>query len=296
MEAKVTLKQDGFPHERHIILPPDVAARAAALPVVRDLFPARLGHFPYASGHFTRRQEGVVEWIMIYCTAGEGWCTVEGRRRRLQQDTAIFVPANTPHAYGTTKRHPWTIYWVHISGRRVADYLRALQVSAEDPVLHLKHSGDLISHFEEMYHHLDYGNSPEVLMALSTSLAHFLGELNLQRRPANQRARTAKDNVLATIEFMNQNLSRSLTLEDLAQHARLSPSHYSAMFRRVTGYAPVTFFLRQKMLKAGEILRTQNRKVVEIATLLGFDDPYYFSRLFKRIHGQAPSHYGKQFQ
>ena len=266
-QQRVALKRDGFPDERHVILPPDVIERAKALPVVRELFPTRLGHFPHAAGHLVQRPEGVNEWIMLYCTVGQGWCSFGGRRRRLRQDMAIFVPANTPHAYGTTKRRPWTIYWVHLAGQR----LPALNVTAESPVVLLKHAGDLISHFEEMYHHLEYGDSSEVLLALSTSLAHFLGELNLQRGPPSHRARTTEDNVRATIDFMNQNLSRPLTLEELAQHARLSPSHYSAMFRKITGHAPVAFFLRQKMLKAAESLRTRNRTVVEVAHLLGID-------------------------
>ncbi len=291
LKPQIELRRDGFPDERHVILPPAVVERAKSLPIVREIFPTCLGHFPYAAGHLVQRTEGVDEWIMIYCSAGQGWCSFDSKRRRLREDTAIFVPANTPHAYGTTKRHPWTVYWAHISGRRLSDYLEALKVTPENPVIHLKHAGDLIAHFEEMYHHLEYGDSPDVLLALSSSLAHFLSELNLQRRPPSLRARTTEENVRATIDFMNQNLSRPLTLDELAQHARLSPSHYSTIFRRITGYAPMTFFLRQKMLKAAEILRASSRKVSEVAMLVGVDDPYYFSRLFKRIHGLSPVHY-----
>ena len=287
----IELKRHGFPDERHVVLPPSAVERAKTLPIVRDLIPTRLGHFPYAVGHLVQRPEGGNDWIMMYCSAGQGWCSFGGKRRRLQQDTAIFVPGNTPHAYGTTKRHPWTIYWAHIAGRCLSDYLAALKITPERPVIHLKHAGDLISHFEEMYHHLEYGDSPDVLLALSSSLSHFLAELNLQRRPPSLRARTSEDNVRSTIDFMNQNLSRALTLDELARHARLSPSHYSATFRRVTGYAPMTFFLRKKMLKAAEVLRTRNRKVSEVAGLVGIEDPYYFSRLFKRVHGISPTGY-----
>ena len=51
----------------------------------------------------------------------------------------------------------------------------------------------------------------------------------------------------------------SVALDDLARYARLSAPHYAAMFRRITGYAPITFFLRLKMQKAAESLHTQLR-------------------------------------
>jgi len=288
----VELKRDGFPDERHIILPAETVEEAKQLPVVRDLLPSKIGYFPTAVGHYVQRQKPLDEWILIYCVEGRGWCSFGNKRWRMGPDTAIVVPAGMAHSYGTTKQSPWTIYWLHMIGEKIEDYLKALDISKAKPLLYLKHGGELIHHFEELYDLLHHHYSASVLMALSTSLAHFLGELSLQRSLPGRQASTTEDNVRKTILFMRQNLSVNLTLDELADYARLSVSHYTLVFRKQTGMPPVKFFLQLKMKKAAELLSNPERKVKDVAAQVGIEDPYYFSRLFKKVIGISPARYG----
>lgn len=73
--------------------------------------------------------------------------------------------------------------------------------------------------------------------------------------------------------------------------AGLSVPHYSALFRRRTGYAPMDYFLRLKIQRAGQLLDTSALRVAEVASEVGCDDAFYFSRLFKKITGQSPRDY-----
>jgi AraC-like DNA-binding protein/quercetin dioxygenase-like cupin family protein len=280
-----------FPDKRHLVLPPKVLDAAQSMPLTRNLFLTRIGHFPRAAGHYVERKTPIDEWILIYCTDGRGWCAVNDIKFAVKADTAVLIPAGAPHAYAADQHSPWTIYWVHIIGAHAGAYAAALNATAEAPLLCLKHGGQLIHHFDEFYSVLTSGFTPAVLLALSTSLAHFLGELNLRQCRGGQQDMALEDALLETIEFMRLNIYGSLSLQELADYARLSASHYTSRFRALTGVPPVTFFIDLKMRRAAELLHDPGRKIKEVAFMLGFNDPYYFSRCFKKTMGCSPLQY-----
>lgn len=96
-----------------------------------------------------------------------------------------------------------------------------------------------------------------------------------------------------TIHYMMQHLDRPLQASDLAVIANISLSHYFALFKRVTGYGPIDFFTRLRMKRARQLLATTSLNIKEIAGELGYDDPFYFSRVFKSLNGMAPTEYRK---
>lgn len=93
---------------------------------------------------------------------------------------------------------------------------------------------------------------------------------------------------------MDENIERRLTLEDIAIYAGFSPSYLSAMLKKRTGYGPITYFNLMKIRKACVFLDTTAMKLNQISFKLGFQDPFYFSRLFTKIMGISPKAYRKQ--
>jgi AraC-like DNA-binding protein len=98
-----------------------------------------------------------------------------------------------------------------------------------------------------------------------------------------------------SIAYMMQHLNEPLQVAKLAQAAHTSPSHFFALFKRWAGFSPIDYFIRLRMERACGMLAT-TRSVKEIAADLGYDDPFYFSRVFKSIHGVAPSDYRQMME
>jgi AraC-like DNA-binding protein len=273
------------------VLPREIAVRCRRLPIIQDLYCTDIGHFPSARFHYVQRSKPVRETILIYCTDGGGWCRLRRRRWRVRRGDALFVPANVPHTYGADHKVPWSILWVHFAGLRMAKFTQALDVSLERPVVHVPDSARIVQAFEELYRYVGHGYTDTDLLGLSTELTRFLGLFKVGRRAAHAKARYGEKRILASMAYMRSNLQRALTLADLARQACLSPSHYVALFRKHANASPLVFFTRLKMQAACALLDGTAEPVKTVAHRIGYRDPLYFSRRFRRFMGLAPSAY-----
>jgi transcriptional regulator GlxA family with amidase domain len=98
-------------------------------------------------------------------------------------------------------------------------------------------------------------------------------------------------NIGHSIEFMRAHLHEPLQVSTLAAVASVSSSHFFAMFKRLTGRAPIEFFISLRMQRACELLDETSLSVKEVAAILGYDDQFYFSRVFKLATGVPPTQY-----
>jgi AraC-like DNA-binding protein len=94
-----------------------------------------------------------------------------------------------------------------------------------------------------------------------------------------------------SIHYMLANLNRPLQVATLAAHANVSPSHFFALFKQMTGRPPMDYFTKLRMSHACRLLDSNSASVKEVAAALGYNDPFYFSRVFKSVSAVAPVHY-----
>jgi len=97
-----------------------------------------------------------------------------------------------------------------------------------------------------------------------------------------------------SIAYMVEHLNQPLQVSTLAAQASVSTSHYFALFKRQMGTAPMDFFIRLRMNHARELLDSTRSSIKEIAATMGYDDPFYFSRVFKSVHQVAPAEYRRR--
>jgi transcriptional regulator GlxA family with amidase domain len=103
--------------------------------------------------------------------------------------------------------------------------------------------------------------------------------------------REAAVRIEQSVAYMTQHLDRPLQVATLAAKASVSPSHFFALFKRRIGLAPMDYFTRLRMGRACQLLETTSLSVKEVAAELGYEDPFYFSRVFKSVNQLAPSDY-----
>jgi AraC-like DNA-binding protein len=277
---------------RHwVVLPDSVRTKALSHPLLRGLLPSHVGFFPNAKHHRVRRPEGVGQAIFKYCVRGAGWCELDGRRFAVNPGELMVVPPNVPHAYGAAEERPWTVHWFHVVGEQLGPLIDELGVSRTQPIVRLGQNARLVALLQDLEQVLEDDYAFPHLLFASQLLGHIVGLMIWLRRNDFSDSHDAHQRVLQSVERMKQRLDKPLDVAQLASLANLSSSHYSTLFRRLTGASPTAYFTRLRLHRAAGLLLTTRDSVKIIAARLGYDDALYFSRIFRRCHGVPPSEY-----
>ena len=285
------IKKDGFIGQRMTYLPGIVKKRVLKDARVKDLYITHIGIFPKADGHLRNRPLGSSQYILLYCLDGKGWVKIAGRHYVISKNQLFIIDKKTPCSYGADTENPWTNYWIHFTGENASLYSpstnRIIDLSpAENSRLE-----ERLLLFEEMLQNVsDYFVFEKVVYA-NICLKQFLTSIKYLDvyRAINRDA--GNDLLEKVISFMKNNVNRNLRIDDIAGKFNCSTSNIYKLFKNSIDSAPLDFFIHLKMERACRLLTHTNLKVKDIGRRLGYQDQYYFSRIFSKQIGLSPAKY-----
>jgi AraC-like DNA-binding protein len=289
-------KSRGFEGELIIEIPKIAITNCEELPLVRSLFISRMGFYPKALHHYYQRPGGISQVILLYCTDGKGWIQIQDENITVHAGEIIVIPTGIPHSYGADSKNPWSIYWFHLNGSQGNEAAYAI-MGAENQnfqPIQVGFSDERNVVFKQIATTFLKGYSAANLLLANLSLPYYLSTFIAPEFFSQQNGVTT--HVSATdraVKFMQENLSRAITLDNIAQSAHLSISFFSRKFKQDTGYTPIEYFNHLRIQKGCQLLHFSDLRINEVASQIGIDDPFYFSRLFKQQMGVSPVNYRK---
>lgn len=93
------------------------------------------------------------------------------------------------------------------------------------------------------------------------------------------------------LDFVEEQFSQPITIEDLARVAGLSPAHFSRLFKEVLGDSPHQFLINYRVEQAKKMLAEPGKPLIDVALGCGFSDQPHFNRVFKKLIGLTPREY-----
>lgn len=282
-------KPEGFPGQRLIIAPPEIVIECSQRPILRDLSITHIGAFSASPDHLVDRPRGTAQHILIGCIAGTGHCELGSQRWTINAGQLLFLPPRVAHRYKADANSPWTIFWIHFRGLRASDYLKILGVSSERPVLPVGDMQAISEAFEDTYRHTLHGFGEAYLLGMSTGLARLLGLAKVHQRSNGGRALRTENRLIKTLSQIRDNSTHAWNLTEMAAAAGMSIPHFTDLCRKQTGMPPTAYLIRLRLQRAMELLMREHLNVAETARAVGYDDPFYFSRLFRKHMGIPPS-------
>ncbi len=257
----------------------------------RELFlcPMIVGRFQYLPGYCQRRNS-LDSFLVMYLTRGmcQGECG--GRRFRAREGQVVVLDCRAPHAYWTEEG--WEAEWLHFDGPNARGYYNA--VTEGGPVVTLKNSCRFEKNLRRIYTQFRE-NIPVREAMLNNYIVNLLTELLVGRELASSGAPSAGI-IEDSVAYINEHLSRELSLEDLAAQASLSPFYFSRLFKRETGFSPHKYILATRINNARFLLRSTGDSVKSICFTVGFTSESSFCTAFKKETGLTPSQYRERLR
>lgn len=288
--------KEGFKGERIVSLPEELLNRYSSDPLLGSLYVRKIGFFPKVRYHYINKEKGLNYAMLIYCVDGKGWYKIYGKKYDITKNQFVILPPEVPYSFGADESDPWTIYWLHYSGSLCRSFL--LPNSAPQNIEPGENSRlqDRIQLFEEIYRCFSMGYIKEYMIYSSMCLHVFLASFIWLEQYRYIQIPSHKEYSFSSkvIHYMQENIDRNLTLQQLAQHFKYSRSHFSMLFQKEAGVSPMNYFIHLKIQKACQYIALTNLKLNEISVKLGFEEPAYFSRIFTKIMGKSPSVYRKE--
>lgn len=115
----------------------------------------------------------------------------------------------------------------------------------------------------------------------------------IQLLPKNTKKSGKKKLVNDIIYYLETYHAEDISLESLSSKMYISPAYISKLFKEETGDTPINYLIKVRMNKAKELLENEEMPIKEVANLVGYQDAYHFSKLFKKYFNIPPSEYSK---
>ena len=246
----------------------------------------------------TYRPRGRVDYQLIYISAGQAHFHFDNE----ENDTIVtagnmvlFRPRELQkyEYYGEDKTE---VYWVHFTGSDVKNILRKYGIKDNMRTFFVGTSLDYERIYKRMISELqrcqdDYEELLTILMR------HLLISIHRELQKERKLSDVYLDNEMdMAAQYFSDNYSNKINIEEYAQSRGMSISWFIRSFKKYTGTTPMQYIVSARITNAQLLLETTQYSVSEISSIVGYDNPLYFSRLFHKTKGFSPSEYRKKIE
>ena len=138
----------------------------------------------------------------------------------------------------------------------------------------------------------DYINSMDTLSGLKENINKLVYTVTEKVQIINDKVRTSSfASIQVAQKYIEEHYNEKITLENISEKAFMSPSYFSVQFKKEMGKNFVEYLKEYRIEKAKDLLRVNNLKVYEISEMVGYQNPKYFTDMFKAFTGLTPLEY-----
>jgi AraC family transcriptional regulator, arabinose operon regulatory protein len=204
----------------------------------------------------------------------------------------MLLPRGRVQDYASDREQPWDLLWIHFGGD-AADGWAASFERRFGLLVDFGTPPTMIDAFTEVIT-ANHGSEAERRLADHLGWA-LLGRI--EHRLSIGRGGSASHHVGAierVQQYVLEHLEETITVEELASVAHVSPRQLTRLCRSAWGVSPMRYVIGQRLARACSLLTETALPVGRVAEASGFSDPYHFSRLFREHMGEPPRAYRKR--
>lgn len=241
----------------------------------------------------TWRPRGRLDFQLLYIAAGKAHFHFDGKEQIVTAGHMVLYRPKEPQKYEYYGEDQTEVYWVHFTGGNVTNILRSYGLTDDKRVFYCGSGLDYQNLFRSMINELQMCKENYAEM-----LEMYLRQIfiMLQRYFSNS-LKTDNAHVIEEIDkatlYFNEHYSEDISIDEYAQNNHVSVSWFIRNFKHCTGSTPMQYILSKRIYNAEILLQDSTYNITEISEIVGYENPLYFSRIFKKVKGLSPSEYRK---
>lgn len=241
----------------------------------------------------THRPKGRIDYQLLYIAAGKAHFFFQGKEEIVTAGHMILYRPKEVQKYVYYGVDQTEVYWVHFTGKDVKKLLKSHRFPMKGNVFYTGTSPEYQRIFREMIQELQLckPHYEEMLETLLRQIFIMVSREYATEKKLNSYAQIEAER--ATHYFM-EHYNEDINIEEYASEKGMSTCWFIRTFKQYNKITPMQYILSVRIANAKSLLETTSYNVMEIAEIVGYDNPLYFSRLFKKQTGMSPSEYRKQ--
>lgn len=244
----------------------------------------------------THRPKGRLDYQLLYVASGKAHFYFHGEEEIVPAGNMVLYRPKEEQRYYYYGVDRTEVYWVHFTGNNVKNILRKYGIPEKEHVIHTGTSLDYKKIYLQMIQELKLAR-PFYEEVLAHQLEYlFVLISRLQGKKPRTKNSFLMDEMDQSVAYFHSNYNRAISIEEYARERGMSVSWFIRNFKDYTGSTPTQYLLSLRISNAQSLLESTSCNVTEIAEIVGYDNPLYFSRLFKKQCGVSPREFRRQLK
>lgn len=239
-------------------------------------------------------------YLIHYIDSGRGTFVTKDRTYEVGPGDGFLIYPGEIVTYGADEADPWHCYWIGFHGLNTPQYLEQSGLSETDRLFQIDaafepNSRVLSDHLMAI---IDATRDPTVPYIKGLGLLYLFFALLAEQhnKEHNLQVGSNRENaqVLQAVQYMQHHYMNPIQITELAHRLGFNRSYFYSLFKKHMKVSPKQYLLNLRIARACELMKHTDLNIAEIARSTGFDDPLYFSKVFKKERLHSPQVYKQQ--
>lgn len=226
--------------------------------------------------------------VIHFIESGKGTFVCDGKTYRLKKGDAFYIPTHTRGSYKADETEPWRYTWIYFKGESGDKFYEDLGLTKKTPIYTSSDCETVNEAIEQLERQSVSGGGYAVMSGLY-SVLHAMATHN---NTATGKKKSGEEYITACRKYIASKSCEKVSVNDLCRLVKIDRTYLYRLFQAYYKTGPKEYILKTKLETAKQLLTESPLSVSEVARMVGYEDPFAFSKQFKQHFGISPRDYG----